>query len=167
MGRIRQLAAVSAAVWVLGAADAGAAPSPAAGETIYVERCAVCHMPTGHGQAGVYPPISDTLGHFMATESGRQYLANVLIYGLGGIITVDGTTYIGQMQVVPPLTDQEAADVLSYVLTALNSASLPADAKLLDAADMAVRREDGKAPTAVAKFRQSVMRELAAMGLSR
>ncbi len=127
----------------------------------------MCHGPAGLGQAGAYPPIADTLGNFMAVEAGRQYLADVLIFGLGGAVTVGGATYVGQMQVVPPLTDAQAADVLSYVLTELNAGSLPADARLLDAADFAARRAAAKAPTAVAKSRQAVVQQLAAQGLSR
>ena len=167
MDRIGRIALAVAAAWVWGAAAAGAAPSPTAGAAIFAERCAVCHASTGLGQAGVYPPIVDTLGHFMAIEAGRQYLADVLVFGLGGTITVGGATYVGQMQVVPSLTDEEAADVLSYVLTELNARSLPADAKLLDATDIATRRVDAKAPTAVAKSRQAVVQQLAARGLSR
>jgi len=167
MGRNWRVASVAAAAWVFGAAGAWAAPSPTAGAAIFSERCAVCHTPTGQGQPGLYPPIADTLGHFMAVDSGRQYLADVMVFGLGGAISVGGATYVGQMLVVPPLTDQEAADVLSYVLTTLNAASLPANAKPLEAADIAARRAVGKAPTAVAKSRQAVVRQLTELGLSR
>jgi len=97
---------------------------------------------------GTFLTASNTVGATAAVDSG-------------------GATYVGQMQVVPSLTDQEAADVLSYVLTALNGGSLPADAKLLDAAEFATRRADGKAPTAVAKSRQAVVRQLAELGLYR
>jgi len=158
---------MGAVAWTLVAASPGEADASGAGAAIFEARCAVCHQPDGRGQAGVYPPIAGTLGHFMAVESGRRYLADVVVFGLAGAIGVGGTTYVGQMQVAPPLTDQEAADVLNHVLTTFNAASLPADAKPLEASEIAARRAVPKAPTAVAKARRAVLGELESLGLSR
>lgn len=146
---------------------AGRADEPSAGAEVFEKRCALCHRPMGEGVSGVYPPLQETLGHFMAVQSGRDYLADVVVFGLGGTITVDGKKYVGQMKLVPPLTDQEAADVLNHVLASFNKASLPADSRPFDAAEIATRRETPQAPTEIAKRRQDVIAELESLGLMR
>jgi cytochrome c len=157
---------IAMAAIVLGAAPV-AAQDLAAGATIFAERCAVCHQENGQGVAGVYPPINETLGHFLATASGRRYLGEAVAFGLAGSISVGGQPYIGQMTLAPPLSDQEIADVLTYVLTAFNSGSLPAGADSFSADEIAAARATPKAPTDVAKGRQAVIAELKQIGLER
>jgi cytochrome c len=149
------------------AALPAAAQDGTAGATSYAERCAICHQPDGQGVAGVYPPITETLGHFMATEPGRRYLAEVVAFGLAGAITVGGQPYVGQMKLAPPLSDQETADVLNYVLTTFNSASLPRDAAVFSADEIAALRAAPKSPTEIAKARQAIVAELEQLGLER
>lgn len=146
---------------------AGQTDEPVAGATVYRARCVVCHQPNGEGVAGVFPPINETLGNFLAAKAGRDYLANAIVFGLGGTITVGGKRYVGQMKLAPPLSDQEAADVLNFVLTGFNAASLPADAAPYDAAEIAAARGAPMAPTAVAKMRLEVVAELERLGLAR
>ncbi len=163
--RCRAAAIVVAAIGI-GSAP-GAAQETTAGATIFAKRCAVCHQPNGQGVPGVYPPITETLGHFLATPSGRSYLGEVVAFGLAGAITVGGQRYVGQMKLAPALSDQELADVLNHVLTSFNGASLPADAAPFAAAEIAVLRATPKAPTDVAKARQDVVAELERLGLKR
>lgn len=144
-----------------------AAQDLTAGATIFAKRCAVCHHLNGQGVPGVYPPINETLGHFMATESGRKYLGEVLAFGLAGATTVGGQRYVGQMKLAPPLSDQEIADVLNYILTTFNGTSLPADAATFSADEIAALRATPKAPTEMAKTRQPIVAELEQMGLER
>ena len=156
---------------VMSVVGLGALPAVAqdgtAGAPSYAERCAICHQPDGQGVAGVYPPINETLGHFMATESGRRYLAEVVAFGLAGAITVGGQPYVGQMKLAPRLSDQETADVLNYVLTAFNGASLPADAAVFSTDEIAALRATPKSPTDMAKARQAIVAELEQLGLKR
>jgi cytochrome c len=155
----------------MAAVGIGALPAVAqdnmAGATSYAERCAICHQPNGQGVAGVYPPINETLGHFMATESGRRYLAEVVAFGLAGAITVGGQPYVGQMKLAPPLSDPETADVLNYVLTTFNGASLPADAGDFSTDEIAALRATPKSPTNMAKARRLIVAELEQLGLER
>ncbi len=115
----------------------------------------------------MYPPITETLGHFLATPSGRSYLGEVVAFGLAGAITVGGQRYVGQMKLAPALSDQEVADVLNHLLTSFNGASLPADATPFAGAEIAVLRATPKAPTNVAKARPDVVAELERLGLKR
>lgn len=145
----------------------GAAAESSAGAAIFAERCAVCHQTQGEGAAGVFPPINQTLGRFLATAAGRNYLVDVAVFGLAGAITIGGQRYVGQMKVTPPLTDQEAADVLNYTLTAFNAASLPAEFAPYTAAEITGRRAAPKSPTELAKLRQEIVAELEQLGLPR
>ncbi len=79
------------------------------GGNIYAANCIACHMESGEGLAGVFPPLK-----------GSDYLADkkkvirALINGLQGEITVNGKKYNNVMP-ASGLNDQEIADVLTYV----------------------------------------------------
>jgi mono/diheme cytochrome c family protein len=137
------------------------------GAALFSERCAVCHQAQGEGVAGMFPPINQTLGRFLIVPAGRNYLADVALFGLAGTITVGGQRYVGQMKVAPPLTDQEAAAVLNYVLTTFDAESLPAEAAPYAAAEIAARRATPKSPTELAKLRQEIAAELERLGMPR
>ena len=81
------------------------------GKEIYDAKCKVCHQENGEGTPGAFPPLAKS-----------DYLANNLseavagvIAGQNGELTVNGTVYNTPM---PPnvLTDEEATDVMNYVL---------------------------------------------------
>lgn len=93
------------------AADTNGASDPD-GRAVYVARCAACHMPTGDGIAGAFPPLAGSewvLGD-------ERVLVRVVLHGLTGEIEVAGEPYAGLM---PPLgsvlSDAEIAAVASYV----------------------------------------------------
>ncbi len=145
------------------ARDAAAETSGA--EALFAERCAVCHQAQGEGVAGMFPPINQTLGRFLIVPAGRNYLADVTVFGLAGTITIGGESYVGQMKVAPPLTDQEAADVLNYALTTFNAASLPAEFVPYAAAEISARRATPKSPTELARLRREIVAELERLGM--
>lgn len=81
------------------------------GAEVYNTVCMVCHMPTGKGVEGTFPPLA-----------GSDYLANnreasiqSVKYGQQGEIVVNGVTYNGVMAPLG-LSDKEVADVLNYVM---------------------------------------------------
>lgn len=86
--------------------------TPSAGEKVYKTHCAVCHLPTGKGMPSLYPPLIGT--KWVAGD--KPTIINVVLQGLKGEIVVKGETY---NQVMTPyasiLSDQEIADVLTYV----------------------------------------------------
>ena len=86
------------------------AASAERGARIYQQTCQACHLPSGQGIAGVFPPLaaSDFL-------RDRDRSIRVLCEGLSGPITVNGQPYHGVMPLFP-LADGEVADVLTYVL---------------------------------------------------
>jgi mono/diheme cytochrome c family protein len=120
------LAATQAAMARAGDADA------------FNRRCAVCHMTNGAGVPGAFPPLGSQIPALAASAAGRDYLVAVLTYGRAGGLSVDGTTYNG---VMPPqaLSDNEAVEILNYVLDSLNTRA--ADGRLFSPEEFAEIRQ--------------------------
>ena len=83
-----------------------------AGEKVYNTHCATCHLPNGKGMASIYPPLIKT--KWVAGE--KSEIIKVVLNGLKGEIEVLGETYNNVMTPYATiLSDQEIADVLTYV----------------------------------------------------
>ncbi|AXT19560.1 cytochrome c [Flavobacteriaceae bacterium AU392] len=80
------------------------------GAEIYADFCVTCHLPTGKGVAGTFPPLagSDYL------KNNREASIKGIKYGQRGEITVNGETYNGFMARLG-LEDDEVADVMNYI----------------------------------------------------
>ncbi|OON67026.1 c-type cytochrome [Hymenobacter sp. CRA2] len=81
----------------------------AAGKTIYTQNCLTCHMADGGGVETMNPPLSKTT--WVLGEKTR--LIKVLLNGLQDQ-DIDGEPYRNVMP-AQDLTDQQIADVLTYV----------------------------------------------------
>lgn len=77
--------------------------------------CATCHQASGAGLPPAFPPLS---GSEWVTGP-KENLVKIVKYGLMGEIEVAGTKYNGLMppglNMGKPLTNEEIADVLTYV----------------------------------------------------
>jgi mono/diheme cytochrome c family protein len=82
----------------------------AAGEAVYVSRCASCHQPDGKGQPGRIPPLA---GNEVVTAKGPE---DVIRQILGGHLATG--SYAPMPAVGASMTDQEIADVTDYVRNA-------------------------------------------------
>lgn len=85
----------------------------ARGKTVYENTCLACHQPDGSGVPNMNPPLVKTKW----VLGDKKALAKIVLKGLqGGEIEIDGDKFHNPM---PPLetvlTDQEIADVLTYV----------------------------------------------------
>ena len=81
------------------------------GQEIYQDFCIQCHLDSGEGVSGVFPPLAKS-----------DYLINniemsirAIKYGLSGPIMVNGEEYNGVMQ-DQGLDDFEIANVMNYIL---------------------------------------------------
>jgi len=83
----------------------------ARGETVYLANCAACHQPSGQGLAGAFPPLAES--DFL--QGNRREVMQAALFGMSGPITVNGVDYNGVMPSMGYLTDQQLADVLTYV----------------------------------------------------
>jgi mono/diheme cytochrome c family protein len=102
------------------ASEESAEASPSTGKAF--ERCAVCHLPDGTGIPGSFPALRDRLGPWAGTDEGRRYLMMVVLVGLSGLMTIDGTSYYVPMAPQSSsLSDEEIAAALNYVIENFNA----------------------------------------------
>lgn len=147
---------------------AGGAPAVAAsGAEVYAAHCAVCHLAQGEGTPGFVPPLTGTLGYYLADDAGRAVLARIVAGGMAGSIEVSGKRYSGAMRVLPPVSDEEGALALNHVLQTFNGASLPADFQPFVAAEIARGREAKVTPTELHAQRQALVQRLKEAGKTR
>ena len=92
--------------------------SMADGEGIYQDFCLQCHLDTGKGVSGVFPPLVES-----------DYLMNNvdlsirgIKYGLSATIVVNGEKYDGVMQ-NQGLDNEEIADVMNFILNSWGNKS--------------------------------------------
>lgn len=81
------------------------------GEKIYVTYCRACHQKDGMGDGNRFPPLSNSEW----VNGDKETLARILLKGLDGNITVAGKEYNYVMPRFDFLSDQQIADLLSYV----------------------------------------------------
>lgn len=81
------------------------------GEQVYIGNCLNCHMITGEGLAGVYPPLAKADYVKKATP---KKMIEIILEGQSGEITVNGAKYNVLMPAQAYLTDEQIADVLNY-----------------------------------------------------
>lgn len=83
-----------------------------AGKALFAGTCSVCHQPNGAGLPGVFPPLAKS--DFLAADINRAI--NVVLRGLNGKVTVNGSNYNSVMPPMNQLNDDEVANILTYVL---------------------------------------------------
>lgn len=114
------------------AAVSVAQPNLLSGKLLYQKHCVVCHMADGGGVMSLNPPLTKT--EYVLGDQTR--LINIILKGFNKEIEIDGDTYANPMPALAHLTDQQVADVLSFVRNSFgNKASLitPAQVKLVRA----------------------------------
>ncbi len=95
------------------------AQSVARGKEIYSDLCVTCHLPSGKGAPGAFPPLnpSDWL------TKRRAESIHAVKYGLKGEIVVNGQPYNSVMLPLG-LDDQEVADVMNYTVQTWNKGEI-------------------------------------------
>ena len=83
------------------------------GKEVYDRSCVACHMKDGQGLEGTFPPLFQS--DYLLKDPNRAL--KQVIYGSDEKMTVNGVVY---EQVMPAqnVTDQEAIDVVNYILNA-------------------------------------------------
>ena len=87
-----------------------------AGGQLFAGTCSVCHQANGEGLSGVFPPLarSDLVARFVKEDKSK--LISIPLHGLTGKVTVNGKEYDSVMPPMTQLTDDEVANILTYVL---------------------------------------------------
>ena len=92
--------------------------SIANGKEIYQDFCLQCHLDTGKGVSGVFPPLAQS--DYLLNDINLSIKG--IKYGMSGPITVNGEQYNGVMQ-NQGLDDVEIADVMNYVINSWGNKS--------------------------------------------
>ena len=104
------------------------AKPPHPGQETYEMACLPCHQPEGKGLPGVYPPLAGSEW----VQGKSDALIRIVIHGLTGPIEVAGQRYGGPDSVPMPgmagLTDQQIAEVLSYIRKDFGAGASPVPA---------------------------------------
>ena len=83
-----------------------------AGKALFAGTCSTCHQPDGAGIPGVFPPLAKS--DWITANPGK--LPQVILHGLSGKVTVNGKEYNSVMPPMSQLTDDEVANISTYVL---------------------------------------------------
>ncbi|MCF6348841.1 MAG: cytochrome c [Flavobacteriaceae bacterium] len=80
------------------------------GNEIYTDFCVTCHLPSGKGMSGVFPPLASS--DFLMEKQTKSIRG--IKFGMSGEISVNGKKYNGFMASMG-LSNQEIADVMNYI----------------------------------------------------
>jgi mono/diheme cytochrome c family protein len=81
------------------------------GQTVYTTFCLTCHQVDGSGVHNLNPPLIKTKW----TLGPKTVLIEQVLKGSNGKVEIDGETFHNTMPPLATLTDQQIADVLTYV----------------------------------------------------
>jgi len=81
------------------------------GRAVYGKYCLTCHQADGSGVPDLNPPLVKNKW----TMGSKTVLIEQIIKGSSGKVEIDGETFRNTMPPLPTLTDQQIADVLTYV----------------------------------------------------
>lgn len=114
-------------LFAMGSILVGCGPNPSyvGGKEVFDRYCALCHQPDGSGVRGAFPPLTNS--EWVQADKGR--LIRLVLNGMQGPITVHGEEYNNVMTPHDFLTDEQIADVLSWVRASFEN---DADAVLPD-----------------------------------
>jgi mono/diheme cytochrome c family protein len=102
------------------------------GKIVYEANCLMCHQADGSGVPNMNPPIVKTKW----VLGSKTTLIQMLLKGSSGKVEIDGDTFHNTMPAQPQFTDQQIADVLTYVRNSFGnkaSAVTPAEVKAVRA----------------------------------
>ena len=103
-----------AVFWVLLAASEATAANAQAS---YLKHCALCHQADAQGIPGTFPRIWGRIGQIASTPEGAAFLAQALLWGMSGTVSVDDVPITGVMPGVPHVPDEEIAAIVDYLIT--------------------------------------------------
>jgi cytochrome c5 len=128
---------------------------------VFNNNCSMCHQLAAAGVPGEFPRLAGRAGRIAATAAGQNYLERLVLYGMMGEVTVDGTPIVGG--VMPPfasLSDQDLADALNYIVSLDDSGKLRWKGAVFKPADMAKARADKPlTPAQVHQLRAGVVQD--------
>jgi len=137
----RSLLLLSLALLCASALNVPGAARAADHSTAFDTNCAMCHQLKAAGVPGEFPRLSGRAEKIAATAAGKNYLERVVLFGMIGSITVDGTPIAGGvMPSFASLSDQDLTDALNYIVGLDDSGRPHSQAAVFKPADIAGAR---------------------------
>jgi len=112
-----------------------------AGEVLFKGTCSACHQDTGAGIPNVFPPLAKS--DFLAANHKRAI--GIVLNGLTGPVSVNGTTYNSVMPPMSQFNDDEIANILTYVLNSWGNDGGAVTSAEVTAQRAATKRTEGAA----------------------
>jgi len=81
------------------------------GKAVYAANCLTCHQPDGSGVPMMNPPLIKTKW----VLGDKSVLINQVLKGSKNTVEIDGDTFHNTMPAQAHLTDEQIADVITYV----------------------------------------------------
>jgi mono/diheme cytochrome c family protein len=81
------------------------------GKKVYDQYCLACHQADGGGVPRMNPPLQKT----DYVNGDKKRLINIVLKGLNDPIEINGEEYVNPMASHAHLSDQQIADVLTYI----------------------------------------------------
>lgn len=94
------------------------------GRNIYEQNCLACHQADGSGVPGLAPPL--VKGVFVEGEKKR--LIELVLHGLEGV-EINGESYANPMPAFGYLSDEDVANVLTYIRNSFTNKAAPITAQ--------------------------------------
>ncbi len=89
------------------------------GRRLFTSICAACHQPTGMGLPKMFPPLAGS--DFLNSDKNRAI--QTVIFGRQGEVVVNGQKFNNNMPSFP-LSDQDIANVLTFVYNSFGNSGL-------------------------------------------
>lgn len=85
------------------------------------QQCSACHLPTGDGVPGAFPPLKNRVAAIASSDEGRAYLIHVINKGLMGQLMISGQSYMGFMPAQGnTYSAEQLTDLANYLVTELD-----------------------------------------------
>jgi nitrite reductase (NO-forming) len=91
----------------------------AAGKAVFASTCSACHQASGAGLPGSIPPLA---GSDFLVKNDKERIIGIVLNGLTGPVRVNGSTFNSVMPTWNHLSNDELANVLTYVLNSWGNA---------------------------------------------
>lgn len=101
-----------------------------AGKAAYLANCAACHQPDGKGLAGAFPPLAGS--DFLKANTPEMVLSSVL-RGISGKLKVNNVDYDGVMPAMSHLSDEDIANITTYIYSNWGNPAKNIDAGMVTA----------------------------------
>jgi nitrite reductase (NO-forming) len=139
--KVANLAPVSAAVQASANGTLTREQQIQAGGVLFKGTCSTCHQENAQGIPNVFPPLAKS--DFLLADPKRAM--GIVVNGLTGPVTVNGTTYNSVMPPMSQLNDDEIANILTYVLNSFGNKGPQVSAKEITEVRANTKRPEGAA----------------------